>query len=181
VLTKRFTGKGRAEHAAGLASEEVRQLNAALADRDAAIAGLEQTVAAQQAQIATLEAALERAKFQARIREQGHSTQLSAASERAVAAERLLADQQARLGELEASRDALARKLADVPRVREAPALDAVSIDEMLESFARPQEPSPRSEPDYEDDSPTGSFTIEEMLPPDVMFAGKTAKGGNER
>jgi chromosome segregation ATPase len=173
VLTKRFTGKGSAEPTRSLTSEETRDLAAAIEERDAAIACLEQTLTEQQTHIAMLRDALERAKFKTRILEQSYSTQLDEARKSAAAAERSAADQRARIAELEASHEAVTKELAEARAALDSSRPDAVSIDEMLASFAVPREPTLAHDLEGETDAPTDPQAIQEMLAPEVMFAGK--------
>ena len=151
-------------------------MRVALEERDAAIARLEQTLTEQQAHVAALQDALERAKFQARILEQSYSTQLGAAGKRAAASERLAADQRTRITELEACGEKLAKELAEARPVHEPLEREAESIDEMLASFAVARERPLLHDRDGVVDPPAVAQAVGEMLPPEVMFAAKGRK-----
>jgi chromosome segregation ATPase len=173
VLTKYLTGKGRAETAGTVSSDHACRLSAAIEERDAAIARLEQTISEQKAHIETLEHALEQAKFRTKIVEQSYSTQLREAREHAAAAEQSATDQQTRIDELEADHEELKREFAGARARLESFGPDAASIDEFLESFSMPQEQTRSHDPDDVVDESVDPQMLEEMLAPDVMFAGK--------
>ena len=153
--------------------EEARDLAAALEARDAAIAELEQTLAKHEAKIASLRDALDQAQFKTRILDQSYSTQLGEARRRATAAERLVAEQQTRIAELDARHTELEKELAEARTTLESFGPEAASIDEMLASFAVPQDQPLAHDPAGEVDPPADPQALEEMIAPEVMFAGK--------
>jgi hypothetical protein len=173
VFTRHFT-RGRGVEAAGSpTSEETARLSAEIEARDTTIAALERTLAEHEAQIATLTHALEQEAFRTRILEQSYATQLAEARERAASAERLDGEQRARIAELEKSHAALTRQLAEARPTRDPSGPDAVSIDELLASFAAPRARLRADDPDAVPAVPTDRDSAEEMLPPQVMLAGK--------
>jgi chromosome segregation ATPase len=174
VLTKYLTSKGRAEMAGTVSSDQARKLRAAIEERDAAIARLEQTISEQKAHIETLEHTLEQARFRTKIVEQSYSTQLREARERAVAAEQSITDLRSRIEELEADHKELDRELAGARARRESFGPDAASVDEFLESSSMPQEQTRLHDSDDVVDESVDPQMLEEMLAPDVMFAGKS-------
>jgi chromosome segregation ATPase len=166
-------GKGRAEPAGDPSTDEARKLRAAIEERDASIRRLEQTISEQKAEIATLEQALKQANFKAGILEQSYSTQLREAREHAVAAEQATADQQTRIEELEAHHQELNKELAEARARLDLFGPDASSIDELLGRLSIPEEQVSAHDSDLLVDEPGDPQTPEEMLAPDVMFAGK--------
>jgi chromosome segregation ATPase len=172
-VTKHFTGKFRTGSAGSSASEEARDLTAAIEERDAAIASLERTLAEQQAHIETLRDAIERAKFQTRILEQSYSKQLGEARERADAAEHAVTELQSQSAELEKAHEQLTKELAEARASLDSFGREALSIDEMLASFEVPRDQPLAHDSGGEADAPMDPQAIEEMLAPDVMFAGK--------
>lgn len=186
MLTKFLIGKGLAEPASSVASDEEAKLRAEIEDRDAAIRRLEQTIAEQNAQISALEDALEQAKFQTGILEQSYSTQLRKARERAASAEKSIVDQGARTAELEVDVKKLNNELAEARAKLGSWTPDAASIDELLDGVSTPQKQTRLHDSDDMADNPDRSdvtddaedpddpWTSEDMLAPDVMFAGKS-------
>jgi chromosome segregation ATPase len=175
VLSNLKTGKSRAERTRNDASDKVRRLGAAIEERDATIGRLEQTIAEQTVQIETLQQELDQANFQTGILEQSYSTQLSEARERAAAAEQSVDDQQTRIAELETDQRALDSELAGVrARLDTLGGSDAATIDELLAGCSSPEDQAPLIDPDDTVDEPVDPQSLEEMLAPDVMFAGKS-------
>jgi predicted nucleic acid-binding Zn-ribbon protein len=151
----------------------VRNLNAAIEERDAVIGRHEETICEQQAHIESLRQALEQAKFKTGILERSYSTQLQEARERGVAAERSAGDQKLQIAELEASHKALTRELAEARSKLDLFGPEEASIDEMLTSFSTTREQPFRRDSEAQVDAPVDPQTLDEMLPPDVMLAGK--------
>ncbi|MGD2167881.1 MAG: hypothetical protein PVF63_07205 [Gammaproteobacteria bacterium] len=174
MLSKHLTGRSRTAADLGRADDKTNDLAAAIADRDAAIGDLEQTISEQREEIAKLRAALEQADFRAETLERSYSTQLGEARDRAAAAEESASDRQTRISELEASHKVLSRELADARATLASFGSDAASIDELLESFSRPRERAVLHGTDGAIDAPVEPETLEELLAPDVMFAGKS-------
>lgn len=175
MLTKRITGKSRTERNRDDASDKVCRLGAAIEERDAAIGRLEQTIAEQTAQIETLRQELDQASFQTGILEQSYSTQLSEARERAAAAEQSVDDQQTRIAELETDQRELNSELAGArARLDTLSGSDAATIDELLAGCSSQREQRPLVNPEDTVDEPVDRQTLDEMLAPDVMFAGKS-------
>lgn len=172
MLTKYLKDKDHAEPAADESADEAGELRAAIEERDAAINRLEQTLADQIARIETLEQELEQAKFKTGILEQSYSTQLSDAREHAATIEKSMTDTQARNRELEAGYKELENKLAEANAKLDYFGPETESIDELLESSSvRDEQPNPQGS-DEMIDAPIERETTEEMLAPDIMFAG---------
>jgi hypothetical protein len=93
---------------------------------------LQRTLADERKHAAGLREAMEQFRFQAETLEQGYSTQLADARKRSVAAEEALADQRARLVELEADREGMAQLLAETREEFERIAADR---DRLLARF----------------------------------------------
>jgi len=171
VFTKHLTGKVLSERGRGGNTAKLRQIGSELAERDAALGRLEQTISDQKHQIESLRQAVKQAEFQNGVLEQSYAKQLSEARDRAAAAEQAMADQEAQIADLEIDRKAINDKLADAQSRLDMFGTEAASIDEILDSLASPTETSVarKSNATVETPAPTN----EEMLAPDVMFAGK--------
>ena len=173
MLTRHITGRFRVDSTGSGESDRVRNLNAAIEERDAAIGRHEQTITEQQAHIETLQKSLEQAKFKTAILERSYSTQLKEARERGAAAERSAGDQKQQIAELEASHKALTKELAEARSKLDLFGPEEASIDEMLASFSTTREQPFRRDSEAQVDAPADPQTLDEMLPPDVMLAGK--------
>ncbi len=173
MLGKYLKGTGHANPASDVSSDEARELRAAIEERDAAIERLEQTISELTAQTGTLQRSLDDAEFKTGILKQSYSTQLCEARERAEAAEQSITDQQTRIEELEADHKALNRELAGARARLDSIYPDEASIDELLDSFSMRQARTRAPRSDDLVDEPADQELPEEMLAPDVMFAGK--------
>lgn len=173
MFTRHFTVRRSVEPSASPASEDASRLRAEVEARDATISELEAAVAAAQAQTAALQHALEQADFKTRVLEQSYATQLAEARARAAAAERLDRQQRARIAELEGSHAALTKQLAEARPPRSASGPDAVSIDELLASFAAPRARPLSYDADTAPSAPADAQAAEELLPAQVMLARK--------
>ena len=173
MLTKILKNAVRTEPTGNASTDEACELSAAIAERDAAIERLEQTVSEQRAQIETLEQALEQAKFQTGVLERSYSTQLRDAREHAASVEQSITDTQTWIQDLEADHTELNKKLAEANAKLDLFGSDSASIDELLESSSMPEEPARPHGSDEMIDEPIERQTTEEMLAPEVMIANK--------
>ena len=174
MLSKQLTAKIARPGADNGAAERIRELNAQIAERDAALATLEQTLAEQAEQLEVLRDALERSKYQTGILERSYATQLEEARGRADTAEASLAEQTERLSELEREQHRLANELeAARARLDMIGPTDAATIDDLLEQFSVPQPRTRERDRDERVEEPEEPGSLEEMLSADVMFAGK--------
>ena len=170
---QQLKGRTRPAPAFSIAGAKARKLSAVVAERDAALERLKETVTEQTSQIAELEKALADAKFQTGILEQSYAKQLSEARDRADCAEKCAYDRSERISELEAREKELSSELADAKSRLDLFGPEAGSIDEMLESFSKPKEQPHMDELTPEVDPDDDAKRLEEMLAPDLMFAAK--------
>lgn len=168
--------KIRSVQAFSIAGAKARKLAAAIAERDAALKSLEETVAEQNTQIEELRKLLDEAKFQSGILEQSYAKQLAEARDRANNAEKSVDDSQSRISELEVSEKALRSELGDAKSRLDMFGPEAGSIDEMLESFSQPKDQPTRHEMAAEVDPVDDPQPVEEMLAPDLMLTANRKK-----